>query len=72
MKKIWAMLTALALVCAMLPSAMAVDLSKEASDLTNNKTTVTLTVGGNQTEVASCVSDVVFVLDKSISMATRA
>lgn len=71
MKKIWAMLTALALVCAMLPSAMAVDLSKEASGLTNNKTTVTLTVGGNQTEVAPA-SDVVFVLDKSISMATRA
>ena len=70
MKKIWAMLTALALVCAMLPSAMAVDLSKEASGLTNNKTTVTLTVG-NQTEVAPA-SDVVFVLDKSISMATRA
>ena len=71
MKKIWAMLTALALVCAMLPSAMAVDLSKEASGLTNNKTTVTLTVGANQTEVAPA-SDVVFVLDKSISMATRA
>lgn len=68
MKKIWAMLTALALVCAMLPSAMAVDLSKEASDLTNNKTTVTLTVGANEEHP---VSDVVFVLDKSTSVNVR-
>lgn len=68
MKKIWAMLTALALVCAMLPSAMAVDLSKEASGLTNNKTTVTLTVGADQTTEAA---DVVFVLDKSTSTDVR-
>lgn len=68
MKKIWAMLTALALVCAMLPSAMAVELSKEASGLTNNKTTVTLTVGANEEHP---VSDVVFVLDKSTSVNVR-
>lgn len=68
MKKIWAMLTALALVCAMLPSAMAVDLNKEASGLTNNKTTVTLTVGADQTTEAA---DVVFVLDKSTSTDVR-
>lgn len=67
-KRIGAMLTALALVGAMLPSAMAVELDKSATPLTDeDKTTVTLTVGGSQTEVAPA-SDVVFVLDKSISM----
>lgn len=64
-KRIGAMLTALALVGAMLPSAMAVELDKSATDLTeNDKTTVTLTVGANQDTVAA---DVVFVLDKSTS-----
>ena len=61
MKKIWAMLTALALVCAMLPSAMAVELSKEASGLTNNKTTVPLTVAANENNPVSVLS---FVFDK--------
>lgn len=70
-KRIGAMLTALALVGAMLPSAMAVELDKSATPLTGeDKTTVTLTVGGSQTEVAPA-SDVVFVLDKSISMDAR-
>ena len=72
-KRIGAVLTALALCTAMLPvSTLAVDLSKTATPLTDeDKTTVTLTVGGSRTEVAPA-SDVVFVLDKSLSMNARA
>lgn len=78
MKKIWAMLTALALVCAMLPSAMAVEReddnpavqeNKTATPLdTYNQTDVTLTIGSGQEKDNVAV---LFVLDYSTSVSVR-
>lgn len=47
----------------------AVDINKTATELKDDKTTVTLTVGADQDKTAS---DVVFVLDKSTSAKVKA
>ena len=66
-------LTALAMAALMVPmSAMAVDKNKTATDLVNDQTTVTLSIGKNSsTSTVTNAADVVFVLDKSTSIEVK-
>ena len=68
-KRIFCGLTALATAAMVFPAtAMAVEIDKTADGLTEDKTTVTLSVGADSETVGS---DVVFVLDKSASTDIR-
>ncbi len=68
-KRIFCGLTALATAAMVFPAtAMAVEIDKTADGLTEDKTTITLSVGADSETVGS---DVVFVLDKSASTDIR-